>query len=40
MANIIEVANSAYEEKDKAQEKLALLMKKAERDRIAEIQGF
>ena len=32
MANIIEIANSAYEERDKAQEKLALLMKRAERE--------
>jgi hypothetical protein len=33
MANIIEVANSAYEERDKAQERLALLMRKVERER-------
>jgi chromosome segregation ATPase len=35
MANIIEIANSAYEERDKAQEKLALLMKRAEREAAA-----
>lgn len=33
MAGVIEVANSAYEERDKAQEKLALLMKQVERER-------
>ena len=33
MAGIIEVANSAYEERDKAQERLALLMKQVERER-------
>lgn len=39
MANIIEIANSAYEERDRAQEKLGLMMKKAERERAVEIQG-
>lgn len=39
MANVIEIANSAYEERDRAQEKLALMMKKAERDRAIEIQS-
>lgn len=33
MAGVIEVANSAYEERDKAQERLALLMKQVERER-------
>ena len=33
MAGVIETANSAYEERDKAQEKLALLMKQVERER-------
>ena len=33
MAGIIEVANSAYEQRDKAQERLALLMKQVERER-------
>lgn len=37
MANVIEIANSAYEERDRAQEKLALMMKKAERERAIEI---
>ena len=36
MANVIEIANSAYEERDKAQEKLALLMKRAEREAAAQ----
>ncbi len=30
---MIEVANTAYEERDKAQERLALLMKQVERER-------
>ena len=38
MASIIEIANSAYEERDKVQEKLAMLMKKAEREKIGEYQ--
>jgi len=33
MANIIEIANSAYEERDRAQEKLAMLRQQAERER-------
>lgn len=33
MAGVIEVANTAYEERDKAQERLALLMKQVERER-------
>lgn len=37
MASIIEVANSAYEERDKAQERLALMMKKAERERVGDL---
>jgi hypothetical protein len=37
MANIIEIANSAYEERDKAQERIALLMKQAERERMSEL---
>lgn len=36
MANVIEIANSAYENRDKAQERLALLMKKAEREKASE----
>lgn len=34
MASIIEIANSAYEERDKHMERLALMMKQAERDRV------
>ena len=34
MANIIEVANSAYEERDRAQEKLATLIQQAEREKM------
>lgn len=30
MANIIEIANSAYEERDRAQEKLATLIQSAD----------
>ena len=33
MANIIEIANTAYEERDKAQERLSLLMRRAEIER-------
>ena len=33
MANIIEIANSAYEERDRAQEKLAMLIQQAEREK-------
>ena len=33
MANIIEIANSAYEERDRAQEKLFMLIKQAEREK-------
>jgi len=33
MANIIEIANSAYEERDRAQEKLAMLISQAEREK-------
>lgn len=33
MANIIEVANSAYEERDRAQEKLLTLTQQAEREK-------
>jgi hypothetical protein len=33
MANIIEIANSAYEESDKAKGKLSLLMRRAEIER-------
>jgi hypothetical protein len=33
MAGIVEIANSAFEERDKALERLALLMKQAERER-------
>lgn len=33
MANIIEIANSAYEERDRAQEKLAILISQAEREK-------
>jgi len=38
MANIIEIANTAYEERDKAQEKLSLLMRRAEIERAQEMQ--
>lgn len=38
MANIIEIANTAYEERDKAQEKLSLLMRRAEIERAQELQ--
>lgn len=34
MANIIEIANSAYEERDRAQEKFAMLVQQAEREKI------
>ena len=34
MANIIEIANSAYEERDRAQEKLAMLVEQATREKI------
>lgn len=37
MANIIEIANTAYEERDKAQERLALLIKRAEREQALEL---
>ena len=33
MANIIEIANSAYEERDRAHEKLAMLIQQAEREK-------
>ncbi len=33
MANIIEIANSAYEERDRAQEKLAMLLQQADREK-------
>lgn len=33
MANIIEIANSAYEERDRAQEKLAMLRQQAEKEK-------
>lgn len=33
MANIIEIANSAYEERDRAQEKLAMLIQQADREK-------
>lgn len=33
MANIIEIANSAYEERDRAQEKLEMLRQQAEREK-------
>ena len=33
MANIIEIANSAYEARDKAQENLALLIQQADREK-------
>ena len=37
MANIVEIANSAYEERDKAHERLALMMKRVERERVGEL---
>lgn len=33
MANIIEIANSAYEERDRAQEQLATLIQQAEKEK-------
>jgi len=33
MANIIEIANSAYEERDRAQEKLAMLRQQADKEK-------
>lgn len=33
MANIIEIANSAYEERDRAQEKLVMLNQQSEREK-------
>ncbi len=37
MANVIEIANSAYEDRDKAEEKLTVLMKRVERERANEL---
>lgn len=34
MANIIETANSAYEDRDKAQEQLSSLIQQAEREKV------
>ena len=33
MANIIEIANSSYEERDRAQEKLVMINQQAEREK-------
>ena len=38
MSNVIEIANSAYEESDRAKEKLSLMMKRVEIERALEIQ--
>lgn len=38
MAGIVEIANSAFEERDKALERLALLMKQAERERYPKME--